>query len=102
MPSSQLSYTKTEPLLGEQADLTGDAYDMEEDIQDQLAQIRLNGPDTEKESKKGRHGGSTSDRRRLTRQVLASQAKLYSEFERLIWALSELEGWRKTLDSAPT
>ncbi|KAI9790262.1 MAG: Nucleoporin nup84 [Peltula sp. TS41687] len=95
MPSSELSHAKTEALIGEQADLTGDAYDVEEDIQDQIAHIRLSGTELERKSHIG-------DQPRFTRQVLASQAKLYSEFEKLIWALSELEAWRDTLDTAPT
>lgn len=83
-------------------DLTSDAFDMEEDIQDQLAQTTLGGTDNENDNRGGRPSVPSVDRQRLTRQVLASQVKLYSEFEKLIWALSELEGWRKTLDSKPS
>ena len=97
MPSSQISYAKTEAILGKQMDVTGDALD---DTYDQLADMRMEELN-EKEAKEQRQLSLRLDREELTPRILATQAKLYTEFESLAWALSELEGWRKLMDAGP-
>ncbi len=42
---------------------------------------------------------SAADRKRLARQVLAAQAKIYREFESLVWAISELETWSRIMEA---
>lgn len=90
MSSSHISQAKTPAILGEAVDIT---WDWEDEIQSQLAQTGLDDEDDG-----GRRRRSSSiDRQRMTRQILAAQAKLYTEFEKLAWALTELEGWSKVM-----
>ncbi len=42
---------------------------------------------------------SAADRKREVRQVLAAQARIYRQFEHLVWAISELETWSSVMEA---
>ncbi|KAI9829791.1 MAG: Nucleoporin nup84 [Phylliscum demangeonii] len=107
MRSSDISLIKTERLLGRRIDVTApgeeEAVKQQEEQEEEEEEAAADEND-EAEAHDSRRPSTVISQheqrrqRRLHRRVLARQAKLYTELERLAWVLTEIEGWRTLLD----
>lgn len=100
MPSSEISLAKTESVLGTAIDVTRDDYETNEELLEESLNFSVSRTHQER-AKDQEKDLSPSDRKKLTRKVLASQTNEYRAFERLIWALTELDNWRRVVDEKP-
>ena len=96
MSTATISYAKTEALLGESMDVVEDGWLVDDDSR------RTSFSEPQVHSSSTTTAAAASNRPKLTRRVLASQAKLYRELEGLIRVLCAFQDWRVVIDQQPT